>query len=91
MNIAKLPIACACQGSRGVAGQLALHRSTDMWAVGCIFGELLRHEPLFPGRSELAMIDLIVKLLGAPSERIWPVRAYGWADVCAIVNERASE
>ncbi|CAI8052516.1 Cyclin-dependent kinase 20 [Geodia barretti] len=25
----------------------------DMWAVGCIFGELLNNSPLFPGMSEL--------------------------------------
>ena len=45
-----------------------------MWAVGCIFGELLRNEPLFPGRTEVDMLERMVRLLGSPSEAIWPVR-----------------
>ena len=44
-----------------------------MWAVGCIFGELLRNEPLFPGRSEAEMLERMVRLLGSPNETIWPV------------------
>lgn len=46
----------------------------DMWAVGCILGELLRHEPLFPGKTELAMVQAFVGLLGPPTDAIWPVR-----------------
>lgn len=45
----------------------------DMWSVGCIMAELLRHEPLFPAKTELAVLQLMVKLLGSPSEQIWPV------------------
>ncbi|XP_039619380.1 cyclin-dependent kinase 10 isoform X2 [Polypterus senegalus] len=44
----------------------------DMWAVGCILAELLAHKPLLPGSSEIQQIDLIVQLLGAPNENIWP-------------------
>jgi cyclin-dependent kinase 10 len=44
----------------------------DMWAAGCIFGELLSNKPLLPGKSEQQMIDLIIKLLGTPNESIWP-------------------
>ena len=47
--------------------------AVDMWAVGCIFGELLQHEPLFPGRTEVEMLERMVRLLGSPSEAIWPV------------------
>lgn len=43
-----------------------------MWAVGCILGELLIHKPLLPGNGEIAQIDLIIELLGTPSESIWP-------------------
>ncbi|GAM40238.1 hypothetical protein TCE0_038f12424 [Talaromyces pinophilus] len=32
----------------------------DMWSVGCIFGELLRKEPLFQGRNE---VDQLSKIL----------------------------
>uniref|UniRef100_A0A9J8CEL7 Cyclin dependent kinase 10 n=3 Tax=Cyprinus carpio TaxID=7962 RepID=A0A9J8CEL7_CYPCA len=44
----------------------------DMWAVGCIFAELLAHKPLLPGASEIQQLDLIVQLLGTPNESIWP-------------------
>lgn len=46
-----------------------------MWAVGCVFGELLRHAPLFPAASELECLRQQVALLGSPNARIWPVRA----------------
>ncbi|GAB5582592.1 cyclin-dependent kinase 10 isoform X3 [Prionailurus iriomotensis] len=45
--------------------------SIDM-AVGCILAELLAHKPLLPGTSEIHQVDLIVQLLGTPSENIWP-------------------
>lgn len=46
--------------------------SLDMWSVGCIFGELLKNKPLLPGKSEANQIDLIVTLLGTPTDAIWP-------------------
>lgn len=46
--------------------------SVDMWAAGCILGELLGNRPLLPGRSEIGQLELIVSLLGTPSEAIWP-------------------
>ncbi|KAK2723736.1 hypothetical protein QYM36_002173 [Artemia franciscana] len=44
----------------------------DMWAAGCILGELLLHKPLLPGRSELNQIEIIIDLLGTPNTAIWP-------------------
>eukprot|EP00794_Sanderia_malayensis_P000494 gene494-1140_t len=46
--------------------------SLDLWAVGCIFGELLSHKPLLPGKSELDQLQKIINLLGTPTEKIWP-------------------
>lgn len=46
--------------------------SIDMWAVGCILGELLGHKPLLPGTTEVSQLELIIDLLGTPSEAIWP-------------------
>ena len=50
------------------------HYSTpvDMWSVGTIFAELARKQPLFPGDSELQQLLHIFKLLGTPSESVWP-------------------
>lgn len=44
----------------------------DIWSVGCIFAELVRKQPLFPGDSELQQLLHIFKLLGTPNENIWP-------------------
>ncbi|XP_072941030.1 cyclin-dependent kinase 10 [Epargyreus clarus] len=44
----------------------------DMWAAGCILGELLANKPLLPGRTEIEQLELIVDLLGTPSDAIWP-------------------
>ena len=49
--------------------------AVDNWAVGCVLAELLRHEPLFPGKAEVDTLERIFKLLGSPNERIWP----GWS------------
>ncbi|RCI04027.1 Cyclin-dependent kinase 10 [Rhizopus stolonifer] len=46
--------------------------AVDLWSAGCIMGELMQHKPLLPGNTEQAQLDLIVKLLGAPNETIWP-------------------
>jgi len=50
------------------------HYSTpvDIWSVGCIFAELARKQPLFPGDSELQQLLHIFKLLGTPGEEVWP-------------------
>ena len=42
----------------------------DVWAVGCVFYELLTNQPLFPGKHELDQISLIHALLGTPSREI---------------------
>ncbi|KAH8926661.1 Pkinase-domain-containing protein [Atractiella rhizophila] len=44
----------------------------DMWSVGCIFGELIGKQPMFPGDSEIDEIFKIFRLLGTPHEDVWP-------------------
>lgn len=56
--------------------------AVDMWAFGCILGELLLGKPLLPGNSEIAQLNMIIDLLGAPSESIWP----GFTDMPALQN-----
>lgn len=46
--------------------------AVDLWSAGCIMGELILQLPLLPGESELEQFALIVKLLGSPSDKIWP-------------------
>ncbi|KAJ6442024.1 cell division control protein 2 [Purpureocillium lavendulum] len=44
----------------------------DMWSVGCIFAEMCTRKPLFPGDSEIDEIFKIFRILGTPSEDLWP-------------------
>ncbi|KAJ7544962.1 hypothetical protein O6H91_09G100600 [Diphasiastrum complanatum] len=44
----------------------------DIWSVGCIFAELSRKQPLFPGDSELQQLLHIFRVLGTPDEDMWP-------------------
>lgn len=41
--------------------------SIDMWALGCIFGELLLKEVLFPGHSDIDQLGKIFTIRGAPN------------------------
>ncbi|KAF9142958.1 Cyclin-dependent kinase 10 [Linnemannia schmuckeri] len=52
-------------------GDLNYTTAVDMWSAGCIFGELLKHAPLLPGKVEKQQVDLIIDLLGTPHEKIW--------------------
>ncbi|KAJ2514900.1 hypothetical protein GGI11_003927 [Coemansia sp. RSA 2049] len=55
-----------------ILGSSEYTKAIDLWSVGCIFGELLIHEPFMPGRNEKEQMELIAKMIGAPNERIWP-------------------
>ncbi|KAI8910899.1 kinase-like domain-containing protein [Gorgonomyces haynaldii] len=44
----------------------------DLWAVGCIFGELLNHSPLFPGQNDIDQLYCVTSVLGTPSLEEWP-------------------
>ncbi|XP_073982062.1 MAPK/MAK/MRK overlapping kinase-like isoform X3 [Rhodnius prolixus] len=42
----------------------------DVWAIGCVFFELITLKPLFPGSSELDQIAKINAVLGSPNARL---------------------
>ncbi|KAF5946106.1 hypothetical protein HYC85_016334 [Camellia sinensis] len=44
----------------------------DIWAVGCIFGEMVTHRHMFNGCSETNLLVNIFRLLGTPNEETWP-------------------
>uniref|UniRef100_A0A087X8F5 Cyclin-dependent kinase 20 n=1 Tax=Poecilia formosa TaxID=48698 RepID=A0A087X8F5_POEFO len=46
----------------------------DLWAVGCIFGELLNSSPLFPGENDIEQLCCVLRVLGTPTRESWPVR-----------------
>jgi mitogen-activated protein kinase 15 len=39
----------------------------DMWACGCILGELINGKPIFPGSSSMNQLDRILEITGRPS------------------------
>ena len=58
--------------------------AVDLWAVGCIFGELLSLRPIFKGEEvkmdnrkalpfQKNQMEKIVKILGLPNEDRWPL------------------
>jgi cyclin-dependent kinase-like len=45
-------------------GSTAYDRSVDMWAIGCLMGECVDGQPMFPGESEIDQLYVIQKVLG---------------------------
>ena len=43
----------------------------DVWAMGCIMGELYMLRPLFPGSSETDTINKICSVLGTPTKEMY--------------------
>lgn len=46
----------------------------DLWSTACIYVEMLNGLPLFPGDSEIDELYKIFKVLGTPSDAMWPGR-----------------
>ncbi|XP_034256873.1 putative glycogen synthase kinase-3 homolog [Thrips palmi] len=44
-------------------------KAVDVWAVGCLFSEMLSGDPLFPGQSDIDQLFQIIKVLGRLSPR----------------------
>lgn len=42
----------------------------DIWSVGCIFAEMLRRKPMFPGRNTQHQLQLIIGCLGNPGKDV---------------------
>ncbi|CAO3633382.1 unnamed protein product [Cunninghamella echinulata] len=46
--------------------------AVDIWAVGCIFAELMLRTPLVAGDSDMDQLTKIFHALGTPTETDWP-------------------
>ncbi|GAB5370528.1 hypothetical protein AAMO2058_001500800 [Amorphochlora amoebiformis] len=53
-------------------GSRSYGRGVDIWALGCVFGELMNHMPLFPGQNDIDQLSTIFSCLGTPSTNDWP-------------------
>lgn len=49
-------------------GQKDYGTELDVWSLGCVLGEMLLEEPLFPHKSGIEMIQSQLKLLGTPEK-----------------------
>ena len=63
-------IVVVCSGRRARVCVCLLLGATR-WSLGCIFGELLKHDVLLPGKTEVKQIERMMKLLGFPGRSAW--------------------
>ncbi|XP_071458488.1 mitogen-activated protein kinase 15 isoform X3 [Marmota flaviventris] len=56
----------------------------DMWSLGCILGEMLRGQPLFPGTSTVHQLQLILETVPPPPEE--DLRALGAGYSCTLLH-----
>lgn len=56
-------------------------KSIDVWSVGCILAEMLNNRPLFPGKHYLDQLNLILAVIGSPSQE----------DLQCIINEKVHD
>jgi len=49
-------------------GTRSYGKAVDLWALGCIMGELIDGQPLFPGETEIDQLYIIQKALGPLAE-----------------------
>jgi cyclin-dependent kinase 2 len=52
-------------------GQKEYSLGVDIWAIGCIFAELVEKKPLFCGDSEIDQIFKIFQFHGTPTIKDW--------------------
>ncbi|KAI5963842.1 hypothetical protein KGF57_001217 [Candida theae] len=51
-------------------------KAVDVWAMGCILGELFGRRPLFPGKNSHEQIHELFKVLGSPPPET--IKKYNW-------------
>jgi glycogen synthase kinase 3 beta len=58
-----------------VLGMAKYNNKVDIWALGCVYGEMLLGTPLFPGKTNMDQFLCIVMQLGTPSNE--SLKAFG--------------
>jgi len=83
-NMTQLVVTLWYRAPELLLGAEKYDQAVDMWSVGCIFGELLKKEPLLQGKNEVAYPSFphsycnqtnmheIFELCGIPTDESWP-------------------
>jgi cyclin-dependent kinase 7 len=45
----------------------------DIWALGCIFAELMLRTPYLAAETDIGQLKTIFRALGTPTDEDWPV------------------
>jgi len=45
-------------------------KAIDMWSVGCIFAEMIRRKPIFPGTNTQHQLQIVIDCLGSPEREV---------------------
>lgn len=53
-------------------GATMYDQGVDLWATGVIFAEMVNHQPLFQGKSDIEQLSLVLHTFGQPTEENWP-------------------
>jgi mitogen-activated protein kinase 15 len=48
-------------------GSTKYTKAVDMWAIGCILGEMIVGKPIFPGNSTMNQLERVLELTGRPT------------------------
>lgn len=67
-----------------VLGSNKYSKKVDVWSVGCILAELINEKALFPGKSTLNQIELILEVIGKPSSE--DVKAINSQNAASIIS-----
>ncbi|CAD8085624.1 unnamed protein product [Paramecium primaurelia] len=49
-------------------GSQKYSKAVDMWSIGCILGEMIIGKAIFPGTSTMNQVEMILEILGTPTE-----------------------
>lgn len=71
-NMTQLVVTLWYRAPELILGADKYDQAIDIWSLGCVFGELLKKQPLFAGKNELDQITKIFELCGLPTDRSWP-------------------
>ena len=53
-------------------GMEKYNEKMDIWAAGCVLGQMLKGSPIFNGDCQIAVIMDIITVLGTPDKEDWP-------------------